>query len=243
MLSPTTPFKKLPASLDPIRAVFYDGIRHAAEIAELAYRRLQLTLTAIANGTESQEEELAHYTAAFLDAWAFVDVADRLRALRQQLPGPVAVAQTLEGARTWNAALDPVRQVRNVSDHLATRAQYVAAKKSAALGVLSWLSMKTPTIGTACVIRPGIVGSKVRVETGHLLATGEVEVPSGRIHLQAGEHRADLSAAYGQMAAFVATLEQKLAESFATLPLDAAKSHGADVLVTVRIDTTAADGK
>ena len=86
MISRDSILRRLPPELDRKQALFLDGIRHAGEIAGLAYPRLQATLTTIA--VEQLEPERADplFTSAFLDAWSLVDVIDRFRALWLLLP-------------------------------------------------------------------------------------------------------------------------------------------------------------
>jgi hypothetical protein len=156
MISRDSVLRHLPASLDRRQALFLDGIRHAGEIAGLAYQRLRDTLTQIA----LNEHELAAadhlYTSAFLDAWALVDVIDRFRALWTLLPID-APSEPPPGTKKFAELAQPIRDLRNVADHLAQRADYVVARDGSALGVLGWFTA-TDVVkrqGVVCTIVPG----------------------------------------------------------------------------------------
>jgi hypothetical protein len=118
-----TPLKRLPRELDPKQALFLDGIRHATELAEMAYARLVDRLTDLALAGKSDDNPLA-LTEPYLYAWAVVDSVDRLRGLLRLMPG------LAEGpdAGPWGqlrAETEVIRDLRNVSDHLAQRVDYV----------------------------------------------------------------------------------------------------------------------
>lgn len=69
--------KKIPANVSAKQAVFLDGIRHAAEIMDIAYGRLQETLTQLALHPPTATELPDISAHVFLDAWSFIDAVDR----------------------------------------------------------------------------------------------------------------------------------------------------------------------
>ena len=119
MLSIDSPFLNIPAALDRKQAVFLDGMRHAGQIVELSYTRLCQALTDLSVGGTTAEKPTG-FTHVFLDAWAFVDAADRFRCLWEMQPS----ASTIPDKFSPDAVriqLQDIRDVRNVSAHLVHR--------------------------------------------------------------------------------------------------------------------------
>jgi hypothetical protein len=209
MIKPNSVLRCLPSELDRKQALFLDGIRHSAEIANLAYERLKHVLTQIASEDTADSERKLLYTAAFLDAWAVVDSIDRFRSLYRLFPN----AQMKEGNKSNTLEKDilqKIRDVRNVTDHLAERIDYVLSKKSAALGILSWCTMVSVERGMclACSIIPGTLG---RLSGPIVNSAGrQIELPSGLISITAGEHTADISAAMSIMSSRVKDIERQI---------------------------------
>jgi len=224
--------RRLPASMNSKEVLFLDGIRHAAEISSLAYSRLQTTLTHIATAVPKEEEADALYCAAFLDAWAVVDAIDRFRALWTLLPIPVR-SEPADGNPNFTTISQPVRDLRNVADHLAQRADYVIAQRGSALGVLSWFTVTdaAKVEGLSCVIVPGTL----RLGTSEVSmvnpAGKAIELPTGLIHLAAGGYSACLSDVIPAMALRVAQLEQALEATFVQLGVTSSIAR-ADLLIT-----------
>ena len=218
MIRKDSVLRRLPANMDRRQVLFLDGIRHAGEIATLAMTRLRCTLTTIANEAHDVEMADGLYTSAFLDAWALVDVIDRFRTLWSQLPGrqrPVT-----QSSPSFAEIAQPVRNLRNVADHLAQRADYVVAHRGSALGVLSWYTVMHSQIKDSeieealfCAIVPGSWHpEKMRGRMAN--PAGEsIELPSGFIHLSAGEFTANLSAVIPHMESRIDELERSLEEN------------------------------
>lgn len=209
MIAPDSILRRLPPELDRKQTLFLDGIRHSAEIAHLAYERLGCILTRIAIEDPSKDEGRQLYTSALLDAWSVVDSIDRFRGLYQRFPE----SRMREGDASAQAdrdTLQKVRNVRNVTDHLYTRMDHVLAKRSAAMGILSWCTVISPEQGTciACAIIPGTLGR----QSGPIVnpAGKQIEIPSGLISIKAGEHTADLSAAMTVLRNRVAEIEKQV---------------------------------
>ena len=232
MIKPDSIFYRLPTELDRKQALFLDGIRHAAEIAQLAYRRLQHTLTKIATNDDTPKSSA--YAAAYLDAWSFVDAVDRFRLLLELLPN-FQPGSPPSGQKSFFEVAAPVRQLRNVADHLAQRADYVVARQGTALGSLSWFTVTdlSKYQGLLCVVVPGTtqVGSHpAKVPAGKIM-----DVPTGYIHLTAGEHMANLSEVFGNMSEFVAILEASLERSISAAGLQGSQA-GADLIIKANIN-------
>lgn len=213
MIAADSVLRNLPSGLDRKQALFFDGIRHAAEIAEFSYRRLQEILALIATQDHGTDERAILFTSAFVDSWAIVDSIDRFRSLWQRLPIP---GQPRREARAGSflQTSQPIRELRNVADHLAQRADYVVAKNGSALGVLSWVTIPNANEmrGLSCAIIPGTVQktrAKVPMPMGRV-----VELPSDMIELKAGEFSASLSDQLAKVREIVASIERSLDTEF-----------------------------
>jgi hypothetical protein len=229
-----SPLVRLPSNTDSRQRFFVDGVRHAAEIADLAYHRLEATLSALAvSGDHEDARESTHYTEAFLDAWAFVDAVDRFRALVLLLPG-------LAGDRNQHKeyirdAFQETRNLRNVADHIAERADYYVAHNAAALGTLSWITRVDGASAVSCAIRPGAIPASARLN----MVTPAEPLPSGSssIRLEVGKHRVCLTDAHQFLTAHVRGLELLLQQAFERQTLQPGLSDSRDmlVLVTMRV--------
>lgn len=233
MIKPDSILRRLPSDLDRKQALFLDGIRHAAEIAHLAYERLRHLLTKIAAEDTSDDERGQLYTPAFLDAWSVVDSIDRFRGLYSLFPG----AQMRAGDASDQVAREifqSVRDVRNVTDHLANRMDHVLANKSAAMGMLSWCTVISLEQGTcaACSIIPGTLG---RLSGPIVNPAGKnIELPSGLIAITAGEHTADLSEAMSVFRNRIADTESQIEEFVDVNNLKESRA-GADLFIRLSI--------
>lgn len=233
MISLDSRLRRLPAALDRRQALFLDGIRHAGEIAGLAYPRLQATLTEIALKEHDPAVADRLYTSAFLDAWSLVDVIDRFRALWTLLP-VAGRQQPPPGTKTFAELAQPIRDLRNVADHMAQRADYVIARKGSALGVLSWFTATdvAKLQGIICTIVPGTLQARSSPVLNP--AGREIEVPTGLVQLSAGEHTANLSEILPHMEARIRDLEAGVERSLS----DQGTSHeqaGADLLIKIHV--------
>lgn len=217
----------IPAALNRKQALFLDGMRHAAEICDFSYRRLKQTLTEMAL---DENHSKALTTSAFVDAWAIVDALDRFRMLWKLQPNATFITP-LPPQRTIDEEFSNVRKVRNVSDHLAQRADVIVAVNGSALGELSWLTVadvqKQKLV--SCVIIPGTAkNGKHEYLVPRLGET--VDVPTGHIRLKAGETVADLSAAMNSLIARVRLLEEGVGPAMRGTIGDMT-SNGKDMLV------------
>lgn len=207
MFADGSPLRRLPAGLDRKQALFLDGIRHATELADLAYERLVTTLTELAKSQFEGKPKTTTFTAPFLDAWAIVDSIDRLRGLVRLLPGAAAITRT-DGQPGFHAQTETIRKLRNVSDHLAQRADYVVTCNSTALGVLSWVTLLNERSYLACLILPGMIANSSAPLPNLLYRT--LIGPTDFITLAAGEHSACLSDAMNEMHRVVGNIENSL---------------------------------
>jgi hypothetical protein len=242
MIKSNSILRALPSELDRKQELFLDGIRHSAEIANLAYERLRGVLTEIASEDIPESERGQLYTPAFLDAWAVVDSIDRFRALYRLFP-EAQMKDRNEADESDRNTMRKVRDVRNVTDHMAERMDYILSKKSAAMGMLSWCTVVSVEHGTcfACSIVPGTLG----LQSGPIVnpAGREIELPSGLIAITAGEHTADLSAAMSVMSRRVNDIEVQIEKFVDEHNLKESRA-GADLFVRMSIsfDTSSEAG-
>ncbi len=231
MVSRDSVLRKLPGQLDRKQAILFDGLRHAAEMLSLAYARLQSTLTKIALKTNSSEESGNSYTSAFVDAWVVVDSIDRFRTLWQLLQ-PEAAGVNDDQFKVTTA---PIRNLRNVADHLSARLDYVVAKNGSALGTLSWLTVVSehPPKVLSCAIIPGTLHQST--PEMHNPSGKSFEIPSGEITLAAGEYSANLSEAVAAVQIRVMALEKSLSQYLKDAGYEGEQA-GADLLITILLE-------
>jgi hypothetical protein len=208
LLRPDTCLRFLPASINRRQAVFIDGVRHSAETIDFAYGRLRNTLTRIALGDFTHPEFNDLVTSGFLDAWAIVDAIDRFRMLWATMPGERTSLPP--GVRPVSEITQPVRKLRNVSDHLAQRVDQVVGSNSTALGVISWFTGTSleSISGFRCALLPGTL-QETKVQLSNP-SSEELEWPTGAIFMEAGGHRVSLSETIALLCGKVASLEAGL---------------------------------
>ena len=94
MLSVDSPLLNLPIALNRRQAVFLDGLSHAAQVADLAYRRLCAGLTELVH--KHEESRLPDsFATVFLDAWAFIDTSDRFGRLWKMQPEAAKITSVI----------------------------------------------------------------------------------------------------------------------------------------------------
>lgn len=135
MLSVNSPFLNIPVALDRKQAVFLDGMRHTAQIVDMSYRRLCQALTHIALGETS-----SGFAHVFLDTWALIDAADRFRSLWELQPNAATIPYQYSPS-ALRSRLQDIRNVRNVSAHIAQKIDQIVSLNSSVLGAISWVSL------------------------------------------------------------------------------------------------------
>ena len=132
---------------------------------------------------------------------------------------------------------EPIRELRNVADHLAQRADYVIASSGAALGVLTWCTFTDSerSSGLSCALIPGTFGAIF----GKLVnpADGPIQLAkTGRIHLEAGEHRACLSNILLELELRISEIEAQLEAQLRAAEADGQQA-GSDCFIAIRFAT------
>ena len=149
--------RRIPVNVAPKQALFLDGIRHAVEILDVTYGRLRDALTHLALNPPASNELPDVFAHVFTDAWSFVDAVDRFRMMYTQMPG-MKFGSANGGIPPLPEVTQEFRNLRNVADHLAQRADFVVSRNGAALGELSWLTgaqLQPEVIAWHCTLRPG----------------------------------------------------------------------------------------
>ncbi|WP_316348245.1 hypothetical protein [Desulfuromonas acetoxidans] len=236
MFKPDSPFLNLPENLNRKQAFYLDGIRHAFEIIECAFSRLSAGLSELGKNY-SEKNRPSSYVAYYLDAWAFVDALDRLVALWKLQPS----AHTIPDP--WNPdklkeKMRNIRDIRNVSDHLAQRADQIISKNSTALGELSWITVikLEPPEMKSCFIRPGILSPKIHFQMNIPKQSMFVANGAGNILLKAHTYTANLSEAYQHVIELAEYAEASLKSSFRNQ--DPGRLLGGDLFAICDLDSS-----
>ena len=243
MIDKHSVFRCLPHGLERRQVLFFDGIRHCAEIADIAHRRLRTTLTTMAlqgasdapDSALSQRERLI--PAAFLDAWAVVDSIYRFRGLVKSYPhhreGPVE----LPG---YKQMIENVCAVRNVADHLNSKIAQVEAHGGAALGTLTWLTFTGGKRFYMCAVYPG-TPTRTKIGISRPRGGSIINGPTDFIELRAANHKVNLSRAMELFEQRIRKIEGELASQFQ----DAGVAHlgsGSDFFLQLTCEIPDGDG-
>lgn len=234
MISQESPFKNIPQNLERKQAFFIDGIRHAAEICDLSYKRLTAGLRDIALKPDGPKLEPS-YATFFLDAWAFVDAADRLRCLWESQPNAHNISGDFS-PEILRQELGPIRKVRNIADHIAQRADHVVSLNGAALGILAWVAIisEAPLAAKTCIIRPGYASGSFSAHFAIPQGTHSLINSCTEVRVQAGGEAADITKTYRKIAQVIAFAESHLKVEFSK-PIYAPPSV-ADLLATADLN-------
>lgn len=235
MFSNESPFLNIPQALDARQALYIDGLRHAAQIADLAYRRLCSGLTQHVL-LYCRDGKPGEFTYLYLDAWAFIDATDRLRSLWKMQPGTESMPSQFAPA-TVQEKLEGIRQLRNVSAHIGQKIDQIVSLKSSVLGSLSWVTAvsQTPLVVKTCFVRPGVMPPTVSDQLA--MPAGRVDFvnDSGWITMSAGKHKVVLSEAYAVLSELVNYADKALAAAFSAPSFE--KKRPADMFGMAELDT------
>ena len=233
MFSPKSPFLNFPSNLDRRQAFYLDGIRHAAEIIDLSFSRLSDNLTALVRDV-SESKRPNGYAIYYLDAWAFVDAVDRFIALWKLQPNADLIPYQWS-PRKLADELMVIRKIRNVSDHIAQRADEIISSNTAAFGELSWVTVlsESPLEIKSCLIRPGFLPHSLDVQINVPEQRFIIKNHSGNILLKAHTYTANLSNTYSTIMEIIEYAESSLKGAFKSQ--DASKSIGGDLIATCNL--------
>lgn len=233
MISEDSILRRLPSQIDRKQLLFLDGMRHAAEIVCLAYSRLQLSLTKIAHDDDASQSK-KDITSSYLDAWAIVDAVDRFRLLWRLAPG--REDSDSDNTTGFEEQAKAIKNLRDVSDHLAQRADYIVAQNATALGILGWFTAtkEDGSQGVICTLAPGTIqkGSHPVVNPGGRSG----EFPTSMIQLSAGEYTACLSDVLPHMEKIIKGIEESISEFLRKNGLEGQQA-GSDVVLKMSVNT------
>lgn len=210
LLRRESPLRRIPVNVTPKQALFFDGIRHAVEVMDVAFKRLRDALTRLALNDPTSEDLPLICAGVFLDAWAMVDAIDRFRMLYSTTPG-MSFGPPRDGVQPLREVLQVFRDLRNIGDHLSQRADRVLSQGGGALGELTWLtgaSLSPKVIAWHCTLRPGTLRSKPALPSQPIEST--LDWPTDFICISAGGFQGNLSAVRTAIAARVRHLEVQL---------------------------------
>lgn len=206
--------RRIPVNVAPKQALFLDGMRHAVEILDVTYGRLREALTHLALNPPAQSDIPDIFAHVFIDAWGFVDAVDRFRMLYTQMPG-IKAGNAKDGIPPLREVTQVFRDLRNVADHLAQRADFVISRNGAAWGELSWLTgaqLQPEVIAWHCTLRPGTLQTNPSMQTDSIIST--LDWPTDSIRLSVGEYEGNLSEIRKHIAVRIRYLEVELEAVF-----------------------------
>ena len=216
VIGPTSPLRQLPAGLNRRQMLFFDGIRVAIDMADLAYARLEEVLTRLANHDFPQEEVEMAMTVAFQDAWTIVDSVNRLRVLLKKLPNFKQRAPSLQ---VLYRHINLVEELRHTVQHLDTQINLLEQRDLSVWGTLRWFVLVDRD---QLKYMSGTLASGSQFGAAHEIAQlkpGQSMYGStDHITLLASELSANLSEIMRALGAFIPKLEGVLAPQFQGLP-------------------------
>lgn len=136
MIAEDSPLRHPPANLSRKQVVILDGIRYAADMAEIAYERLAKHLQFIA--ALDREPTVKEIATGFIDAWSIVDSAHRFRDLITNLPG---LKKNAPWVKVFEKRTDDVAELRDCVQHQLGEVDELIAGSGQLWGYLSWVRL------------------------------------------------------------------------------------------------------
>ena len=211
LLANESPLKNLPSILDKRQALLFDGLAHAVDIVGTAYSRLRSTLHEISEVGRAEPEPNA---SVYLDSWSCIDAIDRFRSLLKGYKGGGIIPKDDPAFEAFLTATEPVRKLRNVTDHVAARLDQLVSQNASVMGEISWISQGEEAKLHTWYIRPGVFKDQLKFKLLLPHAGAVIEMPTGFIHLTAGGLEVNLSDAVRELSVVVAHIESRLREHY-----------------------------
>lgn len=209
-----SPLKNLPSILDKRQALVLDGLAHAVDMVAMAYPRLRSTLYEISKVGRAESGPTA---AVYLDAWSCIDSMDRFRSLVKGYKAGGIIRKDAPALEAFLTLIEPVRKLRNVTDHVAERLDHLVSRNASVMGEVSWISRKEDSTLHTWYIRPGVIKDQLKFNLLLPHAGAQIENPIGFIHLTAGGTKVNLSAAVHALHAVVTHIEAELHKRYKTM--------------------------
>lgn len=206
--------RRIPVNVERKQAFFLDGIRHAVEILDVTYSRLRDALTHLALNPPASNDIPDVFAHVFIDAWGFVDAVDRFSMMYTQMPG-IKFRNAKGGIPPLREFTQEFRKLRNITDHLASKADYVISRNGGAWGELTWLTgaqLQPELTAWHCTLRPGTFQTNPSMQTDPIIST--LDWPTDSIRLSAGEYEGNLSEIRKHIAVRIRHLEAQLEPVF-----------------------------
>ena len=228
LINEKSPLRRLPNKLNPRQAQFFDAIRFAAEMMDLAYQRLLGHLLTLAGPDVTNPQISA--SVAFLHAWSIVDSAHRLHGLVDNLPGLTKRNQSPE-FRKFSEKADSVEKLRNAVQHMETEIHKSAEAGKAVWGTLSWIrgSYAGETIYTCLLVSGAMMpgGSHEFINPAGL----KIRMPIDHVTLRQGGTSVNLTEVVDAIAAVISLLEHALTNEFQQFP----ETAGSDMVIALAV--------
>ena len=206
-----SPLRNLPSILDKRQALLLDGLAHAVDMVGMAYPRLRSTLYEISKVGGAEPDPTA---AVYLDAWSCIDSIDRFRSLVKGYKAGGIIRKDAPALGAFLTSTEPVRKLRNVTDHVAERLDQLVSRNASVMGEVSWISRGEGSTLHTWYIRPGIFKDVLKFNLLLPHVGAEIDNPIGFIHLTAGDTKVNLSAAVHALYAVVTYIEAELHKQY-----------------------------
>lgn len=122
--------------------LYLDGIRYSVSMADVAARRLRVTLDEVAVRHAASQEAEEQVVSALLDAWSIIDMCHRARELVQATPG---LSQKLPGIQVFLRGTSHIEDLRHYVQHFRKGIPNVPTSWTPLWGGLSWIPTQEPT--------------------------------------------------------------------------------------------------
>lgn len=227
-----SPLRRPPSELSRRQVLFLDGIRYAAEMADVAYQRLSEELMRLAESPD--EPSTRDIARLMLDAWSIVDAVHRFFDIVGAMPG-LAQGSWL---RVLRDRCGDLLALRDDIQHQNERAVIVPGRPNQLWGYLSWAAVDQSGQYTG---KWWMVSAGSEYVNDQCLFVGPYtlpfSVPSGRIRLNAFDRSVYLGRCVQAVIEVIAHLTDEL-KSGAVRPVGepAADRRGADSVMSASVE-------
>ena len=174
-----SPLQNPPHDFSRRQVLFLDGLRYSVEMAQIAYKRLNVSLQSVSR--ISDKNQLISSAEAMLYAWAIVDSAHRYRDLLLAFPG----LKKGIWVKLTEKRIQDVADLRNCVQHQIGEIPNIIERREQFWGYLSWAEIREGRYTGKWLM---LTGGSHYVEDSWMFA-GPVslpfQVPPGRIRLNA----------------------------------------------------------
>ena len=136
MVREDSPLRHPPSDLSRRQVLLLDGIRYAADMADVAYERLAVHLQRVA--ALEGEPTVRDIATGMLDAWSIVDSAHRFRDLLANLPG----LSNSDWKRLLLIRTDEIAQLRDCVQHQLGEVDGLLTGGGQLWGYISWHELR-----------------------------------------------------------------------------------------------------